>query len=295
MFIFKNHLSRVSPRFLKVLIPFSLITLLLVLSTFIVSCSANKILRDYSNDFVTNFDKETTACTAFADDCKKADIDTENGIYSFQKTIPNHLQVFNGFLVFYQKPLPSNAPQELKEAMNNAKDGTSNIIAGITMINTALTTKSNEQLASGQKILFAGFDLLDSSSTKYNSYAAAANAQAKSVSTPSWGLGIILGTALIWLTTLAIVNPATKYFVKRKLAYQAADVYNIQMEQETPQISNKSYTRIYVATSVVVFAVVGFLVGRTTGFYFIGLSWRWRDWPGLIAFIGFSLLGSYLH
>jgi len=99
--LFATHLKRPSPRVLKAFIPAILITLLLLVSFSLTGCSSNKILRNYSEIFVTTLNKETDACTNLTADWQKADIDTENGILSFQKILPNHLQVFNDFLVSY--------------------------------------------------------------------------------------------------------------------------------------------------------------------------------------------------
>jgi len=125
------------------------------------------------------------------------------------------------------------------------------------MINTALTTKSDEQLTSGQKIVNDGLNLIDSSGTRYNRYADTVNAQLKS--NPSFGLGILLGTGILWLTNLAIIIPTAKYIAKRKLTYQLADGYQTQLGQEASQISDKSFTTIYIITGVVVFAIIGFV------------------------------------
>jgi hypothetical protein len=40
--------------------------------------------------------------------------------------------------------------------------------------------------------------------------------------------------------------------------------------------------------------VAGFLLGLVSGSYFIGISWKARDWPGMIAFIIASAIGSSL-
>jgi tetrahydromethanopterin S-methyltransferase subunit B len=291
--VFKPKLNS-GMRNMKSLAFIFLVASALVLGTLGVSCSPRKILLTYSNDFVTNLNKEVKAWDNFSTDYEKADFLTDNGRSSLQKLLPNHLQVFNNFLLSYQKESLTNAPQELKDAVNNAKEGTSNIIAGITVINTALTNNSIEQGVSGENMLNDGLNLLKQSSTNYNSYADAANAKLRSGSS-NFGPGILIGTGIVWFSILVIINPLSKYLTKRKSTYQTVNGFQVQTGQEISQIADGSSTRNYVIIGVITFAIIGFVVGRTTGWYFIGISWKPKDWPGMLAFIGFSLLGSYLY
>jgi tetrahydromethanopterin S-methyltransferase subunit B len=291
--VFKPKLNS-GMRNTKSLILIFLVASALVLGTLGISCSPRKILLTYSNDFVTNLNKEVKAWDNFSTDYEKADFLTDNGRSSLQKLLPNHLQVFNNFLLSYQKECPANAPQELKDAVNNAKEGTSNIIAGITVINTGLTNNSIEQGVSGENMLNDGLNLLKQSSTNYNSYADAANAKLRSGSS-NFGPGILIGTGIVWFSILVIINPLSKYLTKRKSTYQTVNGFQVQTGQEISQIADGSSTRNYVIIGVITFAIIGFVVGRTTGWYFIGISWKPKDWPGMLAFIGFSLLGSYLY
>jgi hypothetical protein len=279
---------------IKILAPILLVVLMVVLSTLSVSCSSRKILLSYSNDFVTNLNKEMNAWDNFIADYEKTDFSTDNGRHSLQKLLPNHLQGFNNFLISYQKECPTSAPQELKDAVNNAKEGTSNIIAGISVINTALTNNSIEQGVSGENMLNEGLGLLKQSTTKYNSYVDATNAKLSSGS-PNFFTGIFIGTGIIWFSILVIINPLSKYLTKRKWAYQAVNGYQVPLGQEVTQVVDKASNRNYIIVGVLTFAIIGFIVGRTTGWYFIGISWKPKDWPGMLAFIGFSLLGSYLY
>ena len=48
-------------------------------------------------------------------------------------------------------------------------------------------------------------------------------------------------------------------------------------------------------TDVVILGIVGFAVGWFTGFGLIGISLNPKGWPGMIAFIGLSFLGSSLR
>jgi len=51
----------------------------------------------------------------------------------------------------------------------------------------------------------------------------------------------------------------------------------------------------YIIADVIVLGVAGLLLGLFTGSFFIGFSWKARDWPGMIVFIAASFVGSALH
>ncbi len=54
-------------------------------------------------------------------------------------------------------------------------------------------------------------------------------------------------------------------------------------------------TGFYILADVIIMGVAGGLLGLISGYYFIGFSWKPRDWPGMIVFIVASLLGSVIH
>ncbi|MFH1445895.1 MAG: hypothetical protein ABIG43_00590 [Chloroflexota bacterium] len=54
-------------------------------------------------------------------------------------------------------------------------------------------------------------------------------------------------------------------------------------------------TGYYILADVIVLGVAGLLIGLVTGSYFIGISWKAKDWPGMIVFIIASLIGSAIH
>ena len=278
----------------KSLILILLIASMLVFSALVAGCSSRKITLSYSNDFVDTLNSETETFKTFSNDYFDADFSTNSGTASFLKLLPNHLAKFNTFLVSYQKAYPANAPQELKDAVDKAKEGTSDIIAGMTIINAALASQSNDQLIVGNNSVKDGADLMDQATNQYNSFVDAFNAQYATIS-PNWFLGFIIGTGVVWFTIFVIITPIAKYVTKRRLAYQTANGFQFQLGQEIPQVVDKLATRDYMVVGVLTFALIGFVVGRTTGMYFIGISWRPKDWPGMLAFIGFSLLGSYLY
>ena len=271
-----------------------LITLTLVFTMLLAGCSSRKIMLSYSNDFVDTINSETETFNNFSTDYVNADFSTDVSTASFLKLMPNHLAKFNTFLVSYQKPYPANSPQDLKDAVDEAKEGTSDIIAGMTIMNSALTSQSNDQLTVGNNLIKDGADLMDQATNHYNSYADTFNAQYTSES-PNWLLCFVIGTGLVWFTIFVIITPLSKYVTKKRLANQTINGFQFQLGQEVTQVVDKLAPRDYILVGVVTFALIGFIVGRTTGMFFIGISWRRKDWPGMLAFIGFSLLGSYLY
>ncbi len=54
-------------------------------------------------------------------------------------------------------------------------------------------------------------------------------------------------------------------------------------------------TGYYILADVIVMGVAGGLLGVITGYYFIGISIKPKDWPGMIVFILSSLVGSFIH
>jgi hypothetical protein len=271
-----------------------LITLTLVFTMLLAGCSSRKIMLSYSNDFVDTLNSETETFNNFSTDYANADFSTDVNTASFLKLMPNHLAKFNTFLASYQKPYPVNSPQDLKDAVDEAKEGTSDIIAGMTIMNSALASRSNDQLTVGNNLIKDGADLMDQATNHYNNYVDTFNAQYTRES-PNWFLGFVIGTGLVWFTLFVIITPLSKYVTKRRLANQTINGFQFQIGQGVTQVVDKLATRDYILVGVVTFALIGFTVGRTTGMYFIGISWRPKDWPGMLAFIGFSLLGSYLY
>ena len=271
----------------------SLFILVLIIHVFAVGCaSGDTKVRAYADNFFANLNKEIDAWDSFNSAYTNADFETEYGISSFQKTLPNHLWTFNNLLNSYQSTCPNTAPQDLKDAVNLAKDATTKIIAGITTIDNAITNLSTSQLDSGEKQLNDGVTLLNQASTKYNSFADNINAKSSSGGM-NIGLGILIGTGILWLLSLLVVNPLASHLTKRKLALEYANLP--QDENVISQKVNSTYNRTYILVALTVLGIAGFLMGLIAGWYFIGISWRPRDWPGLIAFIGFSFLGSYIH
>ena len=271
--------------------------LLLIVYLFAAGCtSGDKEVITYADKLLINLDKGIDTFNAFQTAYEKADFQSSYAISSFQKTLPSYLATLNDLLSFYRSPLPTAAPPDLKETVNLATSGTEKVIYGINTIDDALTSLSNSRLTTGQNLLNEGQVLLNQAGAKYNSFADAYNAKSKS----SGGgtnilLGILIGTAVLWGLGLLVVNPIAKYFTNQTIAQEYAGGMGGSDQAAISSRVNSLFTRNYIITDVIVLSVAGFLMGILAGWFFIGISWNWRSWPGLIAFIGLNVLGSTIH
>ena len=72
-------------------------------------------------------------------------------------------------------------------------------------------------------------------------------------------------------------------------------------EASTAGESSNGETRTHTATSAFIIAdvgvlgIAGLLIGLFTGWYFIGIAFNRYHWPGLLAFVIMSLLGSHMR
>ena len=89
----------------------------------------------------------------------------------------------------------------------------------------------------------------------------------------------------------AEVNPSSSFDVEKP-----AEEGTVPAPTPAPAPSEDQIpTGFYILADVIIMGVAGGLLGLISGYYFIGISWKPRDWPGMIVFIGASLLGSIIH
>lgn len=280
---------------IKKLFPISLLVLILLACLLASGCvSSDKAILNYADNFRANLDREADAWNSFNSTYPASNLDTQEGIAAFQKALPDLKKTFSGFLSAYESPYPNEAPQDLKDAVGLARDGTTKIVAGFESIDSGLTSVSYNQLDSGGTALDDGIALMGQAGDKYNSFVDTFNTRTSSGGI-SIGLGIVIGTGLLWLLGFFVVRPLTKMLINRQLAPQPAYGDLVQDENGLSQKAESLFTKTYIMVDVGVMAAAGLLMGLITGWYFIGLSWKARDWPGLIVFIGLSFLGSYIH
>ena len=108
--------------------------------------------------------------------------------------------------------------------------------------------------------------------------------------------GILIGTGILWLMNAIVIIPLTNYLVEQKLEAPAYAHISSDMEAaaEQPEF-NSLVVRCYILIDMLVLGIAGFLMGVILGWFFIGISFEAKGWPGMIAFIGSSILGSIIH
>jgi len=158
-----------------------LIIVPIIILGFTNSAFAQSDLKNYTEQLLSNFDKEIDTINNFSSAYQKADFQNEFSISIFQSSIKTYKNSFNGYLSFYQNALPST-PAELKDAVSNAINGTQQIIKGLNNIDSALTNRDNDELQRGQDLLNGGTSQVNGAIKKYNSWVDTQNAQSSNES-----------------------------------------------------------------------------------------------------------------
>ena len=113
----------------------------------------------------------------------------------------------------------------------------------------------------------------------------------------------IIGTAILWVVKAIGTVPLAKYLSRsRKPGYtQPTESEALQPEEVVGEGEKQKGEKVeaiptgsYILADMLVMCIAGFLLGLATGSYFIGISWKGRDWPGMITFIIASAIGSSL-
>ena len=105
--------------------------------------------------------------------------------------------------------------------------------------------------------------------------------------------GILIGTGILWAMNAILVVPVTNYLVKQRLgAPDYAHVSgNMEVAAEHPDF-NGLVSRCYILVDTLALGTAGFLMGAILGWFFVGISFEARGWPGMIAFIVMSFVGA---
>jgi hypothetical protein len=105
-------------------------------------------------------------------------------------------------------------------------------------------------------------------------------------------VGILIGTGILWLLKAVLVMPIAHYLTNRQLVKQAGA---LSPEGQANVPVEAIDTKLYILVDLLVMGTAGFLLGIIVGWFFIGITWEGKSWPGMIAFIGSSVLGSMMH
>jgi hypothetical protein len=107
-------------------------------------------------------------------------------------------------------------------------------------------------------------------------------------------LGILIGTGIVWGLTALLVVPLAKALTLHKHHWTHPPV-GVGENGRTVTAEEEIDTGYFILADVIVLSVAGLVIGWAVGWFFIGITWHAKNWPGLIAFIIASLIGSALH
>ncbi len=101
---------------------------------------------------------------------------------------------------------------------------------------------------------------------------------------------MLFATAALWILELLFVCPLAALFSRRSASHAvlAGGAASVAGPARTG-IDNGSY----ILASVLVLGSAGLLLGLA-GYWFVGFSMKAKAWPGMLAFIGLSLLGCQM-
>lgn len=98
---------------------------------------------------------------------------------------------------------------------------------------------------------------------------------------------VLFATAALWILELVLVSPLAAFFSRRR-ALQTVMINGAGAVQGTAGAGTDDGS--YILASTLVLGTVGFMLGMA-GFWFVGFTMKAKAWPGMLAFIGLSLLG----
>ncbi|HID62360.1 MAG TPA: hypothetical protein EYP49_06420 [Anaerolineae bacterium] len=105
--------------------------------------------------------------------------------------------------------------------------------------------------------------------------------------------GILIGTGILWGLTVLVVLPVARLIQRHWLAAAFSVTSQKQSDDGVKALFGGSISpTAFMIADVIVLGVAGFLLGLTTGWWFLGLAFQRYHWPGLLAFVGASWLGT---
>lgn len=96
-------------------------------------------------------------------------------------------------------------------------------------------------------------------------------------------MNFLIGTAVSWVLTFVSTALTKALFGMRKV-----DKGEGKQVEELP-------TGPFIFIDVLINGIAGFLIGILSGYYLIGITWKAIYWPGEIALIVMSFIGSAFY
>ncbi|HEX9745370.1 MAG TPA: hypothetical protein VGB30_08075 [bacterium] len=111
----------------------------------------------------------------------------------------------------------------------------------------------------------------------------------------SYGLGILIGTGILWLMDLILVRPIVNAMVSGRMRSEGVFPEDLEgMSGGDIAYWQRVHDQIFIVVDVIVSGIAGFIAGFGFGMTLIGMSFTRTGWPGMLAFIGLSFLGAYM-
>lgn len=111
-------------------------------------------------------------------------------------------------------------------------------------------------------------------------------------------LNVLICTGILWVLQNLLILPLSAHFADKRLSslnlpvYSSGDVSYEDLPISERSMVDRVFSRYYITIDVIVLGLIGFLAGLLLGFYFIGISFDKKGWPGMAAFIVLSIIGS---
>jgi hypothetical protein len=108
-------------------------------------------------------------------------------------------------------------------------------------------------------------------------------------------LNIIIGTGIIWALTSLIVMPIARLLTNSRARALAHSQVDAQGALVTTQVKQEISIGYFILVDVLVLGIAGLIAGLAWGWFFIGIAWKAKSWPGMIAFMAASFIGATIH
>jgi hypothetical protein len=132
-------------------------------------CAENE-LQSYADLFSGNLQQEDVTINNFLSTFEKVKFQNEESVSGFRASLRSYQKTLDSFLAFYRRPLPAGAPDDLREAVRLAIDGTEKILDGMKGIDRSISNLDKDLFESGRNSFNEGINMLRSAVAKYNSF-----------------------------------------------------------------------------------------------------------------------------